>query len=146
MIGRVTSTKMQKTAVVLIERIAMHPLYKKTYKRSKKYLVDDPIGVKDGDLVEIIKVSPISRNKHWRIIKVVGKNLAEIAEEKLKAQAEKVISEVMPEEKVESRVKNQESSEEVKSQNNTPSTKVGPKVKGISKKEKVKKGKEKSSP
>ncbi len=47
---------------------------------------------------------------------------------------------------LESRVKNQESSEEVKSQNNTPSTKVGPKVKGISKKEKVKKGKEKSSP
>lgn len=99
MIGRVTSTKMQKTAVVLIERTTMHPLYKKTFKRSKKYSVDDPIGVKDGDLVEIIKVSPVSKNKHWRIIQVVGQNLAEIAEEKLKAQAEEVISEVMPEEK-----------------------------------------------
>lgn len=99
MTGRVVSTKMQKTAVVLIERVAMHPLYKKTYKRSKKYLVDDPIGVKDGDLVEIVKIAPISKNKHWRIIKVVGKNLAEIAEEKLKAAAEEVISEVMPEEK-----------------------------------------------
>ena len=97
MIGRVTSTKMQKTAVVLIERVAMHPLYKKTFKRSKKYLVDDPIGVKDGDLVEIIKVSPVSKNKHWRVAQVVGKNLAEIAEEKLKAQAEEIIAEVMPE-------------------------------------------------
>ena len=97
MTGRVVSTKMQKTAVVLIERTAVHPLYKKTFRRSKKYLVDDPIGVKDGDIVEIIKISPVSKNKHWRITKVVGKNLAEIAEEKLKAAAEEIISEVMPE-------------------------------------------------
>ena len=101
MIGRVISTKMQKTAVILIERVAMHPLYRKTFKRSKKYLVDDPIGVRMGDLVEIIKISPVSKNKHWRITKVVGKNLAEIAEEKLKKEAEEIIAEVMPEEKEE---------------------------------------------
>ena len=101
MIGRVVSAKLQKTATVIVSRLAMHTLYKKTFIRSKKYLVDDPIGVKEGDMVELVKVRPISRNKHFRIVKVVGKNLAEITEEKLKAVAEKTIAEVMSEEKIE---------------------------------------------
>ena len=100
MIGRVVSTKLKNTATVLVERIAKHPLYKKTYIRSKRYLVDNLIEVKDGDIVEIIKCKPVSKNKHWRILKVVGKNLAEITEEKLKKAAEEIIAEVMPEEKV----------------------------------------------
>lgn len=99
MIGRVISTKTKGTVTVLIERTAKHPLYKKTYVQTKKYLVDDSIGVKDGDVVDLIKVRPISKNKHWKITKVIGKNLAEITEEKLKAAAEKAIAEVMPEEK-----------------------------------------------
>lgn len=99
MVGRVVSRKMQKTAVVVVEGKKKHPLYKKAFTRSKKFLVDDPLGVKEGDLVEISKVAPISKNKHWRIIKVIGKNLEEITEEKLKAEAEKIVSEVMPEEK-----------------------------------------------
>lgn len=97
MIGRVVSLKMKNTAVVLVERIAMNFLYKKTFTRSKRYLVDDLIGVKMGDLVEIINVKPVSKNKHWRIIKVVGKNLEEITEAALKKQAEEVIAEIMPE-------------------------------------------------
>ncbi len=55
MTGRVVSTKLKNTVTVLVERVAMHPLYKKTFVRSKRYLVDDQIGVKDGDIVEIIK-------------------------------------------------------------------------------------------
>lgn len=101
MIGRVISTKLKNTATVLVERTAMHPLYKKTFVRSKKYLVHDPLGVKEGDVVEIIKVRPISKNKHWQIIRVIGKSLAEIAEEKLKQAAEETIAEVMPEERSE---------------------------------------------
>ncbi|MBI2314854.1 30S ribosomal protein S17 [Candidatus Daviesbacteria bacterium] len=101
MIGRVTSTRMNTTVTVLVERVAMHPLYKKTYLQSKKYLVDAPMELKEGDMVEIIKVRPISKNKHWRVAEVIGRNLAEITEEHLKAEAEKVISEVMPEEKEE---------------------------------------------
>lgn len=97
MIGRVISTKMQKTAVVVVEGKKMHPLYKKAFVRSKKYLVDDSLGVKDGDVVEISKVAPISKNKHWRVTKVVGKNLEEITKEQLKIEAEKIVSEVMPE-------------------------------------------------
>ncbi|MBI4035513.1 30S ribosomal protein S17 [Candidatus Daviesbacteria bacterium] len=99
MIGRVISAKAQKTATVLIERVAVHPLYKKTFLRSKNILVHDSIGVKMGDIVEIVKVRPISKNKHWSIVKVVGKNLAEIVEAQQKEAAEKVIAEVMPEEK-----------------------------------------------
>ena len=111
MIGRVVSTKMNKTVTVLVERMAKHPLYKKTFIRTKRYLVDDQIGTKEGDMVEIIKIKPVSKNKHWRIVKVVGKSLAEITEEKLKAEAESLIAEVMPEEKEGDRVEGVGSSE-----------------------------------
>ena len=97
MIGRVVSTKMKDTATVLVERVAKHPLYKKTFIRTKKYLVDTKIPVKEGDMVEIVKIRPISKNKHWRVLKIVGKDLKAITEEKLKMEAEEVIAEVMPE-------------------------------------------------
>jgi len=48
LIGKVTSTKMQKTAVVTIERVVVHPLYKKRTKRSKNYKAHDEVGVKLG--------------------------------------------------------------------------------------------------
>lgn len=96
--GRVVSTKMKNTVTVLVERVAMHPLYKKTYTQSKKYLVDTDMDIKDGDIVDLIKIKPVSKNKHWRVVKVVGKNLAEIIETKQKAAAEAAIAEVMPEE------------------------------------------------
>ncbi len=99
MTGRVVSTKLTKTVTILVERVARHPLYKKTFVRSKKYLVHDPLGVKEGDVVEVIKVRPISKNKHWQITRVIGKSLVEIAEEKLKQAAKETIAEVMPEEK-----------------------------------------------
>ncbi len=101
MIGRVTSTKLIHTATIIVERTATHPLYKKTYLRTKKYLVDDPIGVKMGDIVEVIKCRPISRNKHWVVTKVIGKNLEEIVKEEQKIAAAETIAVVMPEEKVE---------------------------------------------
>lgn len=99
MIGRIVATKLNKTVTVLEESEKLHPLYKKGFMRSKKYLADDPLGVKMGDLVEIVKVAPISKRKHFRVTKVVGKSLAEITEEKLKEEAKGVIEEVMPEEK-----------------------------------------------
>ncbi len=96
MIGRVISVKNQKTANVLVERVAVNKLYGKTYKRSKKYLIDDSIGVKMGDMVEIINCKPVSKGKTMKIVKVLGRNLAEIMEEKLKASAEAAIAEVLP--------------------------------------------------
>lgn len=108
MIGRVVSTKMKETATVLVERVAKHPLYKKTFIRTKKYLVDTKVSVKEGDMVEIVKIRPVSRNKHWRVLKIVGKDLEAITEEKLKREAEEVIAEVMPEEKEESEIDKKE--------------------------------------
>lgn len=102
MIGRVVSTKTKNTATVLVERQAKHPLYKKTFIRSKKYLADDQLTVKMGDIVEIVKVRPISKNKHWKITKVLGRSLTEIAEQHLKEKGEEIIAEVMPEGKEES--------------------------------------------
>ncbi len=100
MIGRVVSTKSEQTAVVIIERIVKHPLYNKSFVRTKKYTVHDTLGVKMGDLVNIEKCRPVSKNKHWKITKVVGQDLVEINEQQLKEKAEEVIAEVMPEDEV----------------------------------------------
>lgn len=96
--GRVVSAKLLKTATVLVERIKTHPLYKKSYKQSKKYLVHDELGVKPGDLVEISQIRPMSKNKHYQIVKVVGKDIEAIVIEELKEQALEEIARVMPEE------------------------------------------------
>ena len=101
MIGRVTSNKQQKTATVLVQSTKRDRLYHKSYKRSKKYSVDDQLGVKVGDLVEIIKIRPVSKLKHWKIIKVVGRDIEEVVGEQLKEAAAETIEEVMPEEKSE---------------------------------------------
>lgn len=97
MIGRVVSTKMQKSAVVLVEENKKHPLYGKIYLRTKKFLVDDPFNVKDGDVVEIVKVRPISKNKHYQIKKVLGSDIVSLETAQLQAGAEEAIAEVVPE-------------------------------------------------
>lgn len=112
MTGRVISVKTQKTAAILVEGKKTHPLYGKSYVASKKYLVDDPIGVSLGDIVEIEKIRPISKRKHWRIVKVIGRDIEEIIEQQLKEKAEEAIEEVMPEEKEEVSNENQELSKE----------------------------------
>ncbi len=101
MVGRVVSNKGEKTAVVLVERVATHPLYGKRFLRSKRYLVDDAIGVKEGDVVEILPCRPISKNKTWKVVKVVGQNLEAVIGEQLKEEAAEAIAEVMPEEEEE---------------------------------------------
>jgi small subunit ribosomal protein S17 len=111
MIGRVVSTKMKNTVTVLVERVVKHPLYKKTYVQTKRYLAEAGAEIKDGDLVEMIKIKPVSKNKHWKILKVVGRDLEAITEEKLKEAAEQVIAEVMPEEKIEESTQLNESEE-----------------------------------
>lgn len=100
MIGRVVSVKMKNTVVVLVEYVKTHPLYKKSYTQSKKFLVDDVLGVSLGDVVEIVSTRPISKNKHFKTLKVVGRDIKEIVDKKLQEQAQKDIGEVMPEEEV----------------------------------------------
>lgn len=100
MIGRVVSTKMQKTATVLIEGKKTHPLYKKTYVWSKKYLVHDEMGAKLGDVVRIAPTRPISERKHFKIVKILGKDEVALGEAAMKKVEEEAIAEVMPVEEV----------------------------------------------
>lgn len=97
MVGRVVSTKMTKTATVLVESIKKHPLYKKTFRRSKRFMADNEMGASLGDIVELIKIRPVSKLKHWKIVKIVGKDVEAIVEETLRKQAEEAIEEIMPE-------------------------------------------------
>jgi len=103
MIGRVVSAKNLKTATVLVTSTKRHPLYKKTYIRTKKYQVHDELGVKVGDIVNFIPCAPVSKHKHWKITKVVGKDEVAIGTEQLKKSAQAAIEQVIPEEKVESK-------------------------------------------
>lgn len=95
--GRVVSAKLPKTATVLVGRIKTHPLYRKSFKVSKKYLVHSEIKVEPGDVVEIIPVRPMSKNKHFQIYRVIGKDMEAIITEQLKEEAAQEIAEVMPE-------------------------------------------------
>ncbi|OGM21246.1 30S ribosomal protein S17 [Candidatus Woesebacteria bacterium RIFCSPHIGHO2_01_FULL_38_9b] len=70
--GKVVSTKMQKTANIMVERVIAHPVYKKRIVRSKKYHVHDIIGVKEGQVVRFVESKPYSKTKRWRITEVVG--------------------------------------------------------------------------
>ena len=71
--GIVVSTKMQKTVVVTVTRRTQHPLYGKVVIRSKKFKAHDLIGCDEGDRVEIMETRPISRDKHWRVVRIIEK-------------------------------------------------------------------------
>jgi len=73
--GKVLHTKLDKTAMVEVNRLWQHPLYKKRIKRSKKYLVDDQLGVKEGDKVIIEECRPISKKKRFKIVEVVDEKV-----------------------------------------------------------------------
>jgi len=66
--GRVTATKMAKTATVAVERVVIHPMYKKRFRRDTKFQVHDELGVKIGDLIRFTASKPYSKTKKWKII------------------------------------------------------------------------------
>ncbi len=69
--GKVVATKMAKTATVAVTRVVVDPLYKKRFKRIKKYHVHDDIGVKEGTMVKFVATKPISKLKKWKIVEVI---------------------------------------------------------------------------
>ena len=71
--GVVVSDKMDKTAVVSIERRVQHPLYGKVVQRSKKFKAHDELNCTTGDLVEIMETRPLSKDKHWRVVRIIEK-------------------------------------------------------------------------
>lgn len=70
--GVVVSDKANKTRVVLVERVMVHPKYGKRYRMSKRYAAHDEKNVyKTGDKVVIQATRPLSRTKRWFILKKV---------------------------------------------------------------------------
>ncbi len=73
-VGRVVSTKMEKSILVTIERRVPHPLYKKYYRRTTKLMVHDEkreAGI--GDTVKIMETRPLSKQKRWRLVEILEK-------------------------------------------------------------------------
>ena len=70
--GQVVSTKMDKTIAVLIERRVEHPLYRKYVRKSTKLLAHDENNeCSEGDTVAIEECRPLSKNKSWRLARVI---------------------------------------------------------------------------
>jgi small subunit ribosomal protein S17 len=73
-IGVVTGDKMEKTIKVEVERHVHHPAYEKTQKRAIVcYAHDEKREAKTGDQVELMESRPLSRLKHWRLVRVISK-------------------------------------------------------------------------
>jgi small subunit ribosomal protein S17 len=65
---------MDKTVVVLVERLVKHPKYKKYLKVRKKFKAHDERNACNvGDRVEIIETRPLSREKRWAVVSILKK-------------------------------------------------------------------------
>lgn len=72
--GVVVSDKMDKTIVVVEETMKLHKLYKKRVKFSKRYKAHDENNeCKVGDKVRIMETRPLSKDKTWRLVKIIEK-------------------------------------------------------------------------
>ena len=71
--GVVVSNKMEKTVVVKIEGRVPHPLYGKIVQRSSKFKAHDTLSCDIGDKVEIMETRPISKEKRWRVTRIIEK-------------------------------------------------------------------------
>lgn len=74
LIGIIVSHKMNKTAVVKVDKTKLHPKYKKRYIISKKFKAhDEKNEYKERDVVVIEECRPMSREKRWRIIEKMSR-------------------------------------------------------------------------
>jgi small subunit ribosomal protein S17 len=71
-VGRVVSTKMDKTVVVVVENTITHRLYLRHLKRTKKFHAhDEENRCNVGDVVEIVSSRPLSKTKRWRVREIL---------------------------------------------------------------------------
>jgi small subunit ribosomal protein S17 len=71
MVGVVTSDKMMKTVVVVVDRLVRHPTYHRVIRRRSKFMAHDEIGCHVGDKVRIVETRPLSARKRWRVVEVI---------------------------------------------------------------------------
>jgi len=71
-VGTVVSADMEKTVVVKVESVVMHKLYHRFVQRSRKFMAHDEASTcKVGDKVQIMECRPLSRNKRFRVVRVI---------------------------------------------------------------------------
>jgi len=74
MVGTVVSDGMDKTVIVLVERLVKHKFYKKYIRRRSKFAAHDENNAsRVGDKVLIIQSRPLSKTKRWRVSEIVEK-------------------------------------------------------------------------
>ena len=72
--GRVVSNKMDKTITVLVERQVKHALYGKYIRRSTKLHAHDADNAcKEGDVVRVKEIAPMSKTKNWSVVEIVSR-------------------------------------------------------------------------
>jgi len=73
-VGIVTGAAMQKTVTVAVDRLVQHPLYKKTRRKTSRFLAhDEENSCKVGDRVRIVETRPLSARKRWRVAEILVK-------------------------------------------------------------------------
>ena len=73
-VGRVVSDAMDKSVVVAVDRLVEHPMYKKTIRRTSKFMAHDAENeCRVGDQVEIEECRPLSRHKRWLVKEILKK-------------------------------------------------------------------------
>ena len=73
-VGQVVSDKMNKTVVVAVERYRIHRLYRRRIKRISRFMAhDEDNKCKLGDTVRIVETRPLSKEKRWRVVEILGR-------------------------------------------------------------------------
>jgi small subunit ribosomal protein S17 len=73
-IGKVVSSKMDKSIIVTVDRQVKHPIYGKFIKKTTKYMAhDEENKAGEGDTVQIMSTRPLSKNKTWRLVEILEK-------------------------------------------------------------------------
>jgi len=76
--GTVVSDKMEKTALILVERLTKHQIYGKYIRRRSKYMAHDPQNkCQIGDEVRIVESRPMSKRKRWQVMEILTKGNVE---------------------------------------------------------------------
>jgi small subunit ribosomal protein S17 len=72
-VGVVSSDKMQKTVLVRVDRLVLHPKYRRYVRRTSQFMAHDELGSTIGDKVRIIETRPLSARKRWRVVEILQK-------------------------------------------------------------------------
>jgi len=88
-VGTVVSNKMDKTIVVAVESLKKHRIYKRTYRRTKRFYAHDEENTSQvGDLVRIEETRPLSKMKRWRLVEILKAGSGIVPVEEVLAEAD----------------------------------------------------------